>query len=175
MDPVTLPRDVWRPPPRSLDDVRDPDGDDSYPVELLVPAATGLVLFAARWYGRQDAYYFARYGVRTTCVDLDGDRLDGMFDVYPGDWTFVRDDVFQFGAEAMGRERWDVVSLDPFTQDFDRCASLVDVWCGLARLAVVIGCGGQTRIDPPRGWKVVTRDKRSNFDGGIYWVGLQRG
>jgi hypothetical protein len=170
MDPVA----VRRPAPRSLDDVRDPDGDDSYPVELLMPALTGLVLFAARWYGRQDAYWFARYSVQTTCVDLDGDRLDDMARVYPKGWEFQTADVFAFGADAVGRQTWDVVSLDPFTNDMDACASLIDLWAGLARRAVVIGATSETRIEPPHGWRVVSRDKRSDFDGGIYWVALTR-
>lgn len=163
-----------RPPPRTLADVRDPDGDTSYPVDVLAEARSALVLFAARWYGRQDAIHVADAGVRGTCVDVDAERLREMAAVYPSAWEFVRDDAYEFGAAAAGVETWDVVSLDPFSEQFERCSALVDLWCSLANRAVVLGAGMDTVTEAPRGWRVAERRRRSSWGGGVYWVVLER-
>lgn len=164
---------VRRPAPRSLDDVRDPDGDDSYPNSLL-GNGTALILFAAAWHGRQDAYHIAQAGMVGTCVDADGARLTEMERVYPSGWEFVEADVFSFTASAaLSGLKWDVVSLDPFTNLFDRCADLLETWCSLARRAVVLGSGTYTVVDAPKGWRVTDQRWRSDFHGGIYWRVLE--
>lgn len=166
---------IRRPAPRSLDDVRDPDGDDSYPRQLLDGCQDALVLFSAAWHGRQDAWHIADKGLMGTCVDTDGALLEEMRRVYPAGWTFVEEDVFSFCARAMMNEhRWDVVSLDPFTNLFDRCADLLPSWCELARRAVVLGSGRFTVVDPPHGWQVTDQRRRSDFHGGIFWRTVER-
>jgi hypothetical protein len=165
--------DVRRPAPRSLADVRDPDGD-TFPVELLEGCHTGLVLFAARWHGRQDAIHLADAGLEGTAVDIDESRLVEMARVYPDDWDFYVDDVFEFAGEHHGVERWDVVTLDPFSELFDRVAALADLWTGLANRVVILGVGVETTIRPPAGWRIVLRRRRSSFAGGVYWVALTR-
>lgn len=168
-----LEHEPYRPAPRSLADIRDPDGD-TYPVELLAGASTGLVLFAALWHGRQDAVHMADAGLAATCVDLDERRLNEMAPVYPLGWEFYVDDAYEFTADAAGNSTWDVVSLDPFTNDFERCAKLVDLWCSVARQAVILGTGSALEVRAPRGWKIALRRRRSSFAGGVDWVGLTR-
>lgn len=164
---------IRRPPPRSLDDVRDPDGDPSYPISVL-EGETALILFAAAWHGRQDAYHVAQAGLRGTCVDADGALLSEMARVYPDGWEFVEADVFSYTAAAvLGGRRWDVVSLDPFTNLFDRCADLLETWCSVARRAVVLGSGTYTVVDAPTGWQVTDQRWRSDFHGGVYWRVLE--
>jgi hypothetical protein len=165
--------DVWRPAPRSLADVRDPDADATslYPRHVLRDSRTALCLFSARWHGRQDAYWLAEAGLRTTCVDQDEARLREMKAVYPPDWEFVAGDAFE---TAQWRDmKWDVVSLDPFTDLFDRCADNLPLWCALANDAVILGCATDQQITAPAGWQEVRRVFRSSYGGGVEWVVLQ--
>lgn len=164
-----------RPAPRSLADVRDPDGtEDRYPRHVLRDSKTALCLFAARWHGRQDAYWLAEAGLETTCVDTDGERLSEMAAVYPADWSFVQADAFDWAelAWAEGR-RFDIVSLDPFTSLFYRCETSLPLWCSLARDAVIMGCAEGQPVAAPDGWMEVRRVWRSDYGDGVEWVVLQ--
>lgn len=143
-----------------------------FPDYPLRAARTGLVLFAAAFQGRQDAYWFAHYGVRTTCVDTDAAGLAKMRELYPSDWEFVHDDAWDF-ARGANAHVWDVVSLDPFTNLFQLVADSIHEWTRLATRYVVMGCGVHTRVVAPGGWKVVDMVKRSQFHGGIYWAVLE--
>jgi hypothetical protein len=154
--------------------VRDPDGDRAYPRDLLHPGDTALILFAAGFHGRQDAWHIADKGLTGTCVDTDGALLAEMQTVYPEDWSWHEEDVFSFANfAALEGHMWDVVSLDPFTNLFDRCADLLPTWCTIARKAVVLGSGTYTVVDPPDGWRVSDQRWRSDFHGGIYWRVLE--
>lgn len=166
----------WRPAPPTLEQVRDPDGPCGYPVDLLAGCKTGLVLFAARWFGRQDAFWIADAGIDATCVDVDEKRLHEMERIYPFGWEFAAADAFEYAefARSEGR-KWDVVSLDPFTDLFGRVNDHVDLWCSLASRLVVIGHAVDMRPVAPSGWHVARRSRRSDFRGGVYWSALVRG
>jgi hypothetical protein len=160
--------------PRSLDEIRDLHAGASFPGEALADSETALVLFAAAWHGRQDAYWVAQAGLRATCVDLDRGRLEEMRAMYPDDWDFVQDDVYAFGIESdVNERRWDVVSLDPFTNQFDRCAQMLPTWCKLASNVVILGMDDR-QLEVPEGWRITDRRKRSDYNGGVYWVVLER-
>lgn len=157
--------------PRSLNEIRDLDAGVSFPGLALSGSETALVLFAAAWHGKQDAYWIAQAGLRATCVDLDEGRLREMMELYPRDWAFRQMDAFTYheGCEVV----YDVVSLDPFTNQFDRCADMLPVWCALARNVVILGMDDR-ELEAPVGWQIVDRRKRSDFNGGVYWVVLER-
>lgn len=171
MTEVMLPK---RPGPRSLDDVRDkdPGAELLYPRQVLRDARTALCLFSAAFYGQQDAYWLAEAGLRTTCVDLDGVRLREMMAVYPADWSFRQMDAWDFHPDTTA-VRYDIVSLDPFTNLFDRCAADLHQWCGLANQAVILGCAAGQQIDPPDGWMEVSRVFRSDYGEGVEWAVFQ--
>ena len=165
-----------RPAPRTLADVSDPDGDTSYPRQLLRKGDTALILFAAGFHGRQDAWHCADRGLAGTCVDTDGALLAEMEAVYPEGWEWHEADVFSFAAHAALEERmWDVVSLDPFTNLMDRCAEDLPMWCLLARRAVILGSGRFTVVDAhvPAGWRISDQRFRSDFHGGVCWRVLE--
>ena len=132
---------------------------------------TALCLFSAAWHGRQDAYWIAKYGMQGVCVDLDGGRLEEMRAVYPEDWQFIQADVFNF-TSIPTRPRYDVITLDPFTNLFEKCADLLPRWCDNANRVVVLGHGNYRLKEPPapEGWTKGPRFKRSDFKGGIYWL-----
>lgn len=155
----------------TLERVRAQAAPHRYPRHLLVGLKTGLVLFAAAFHGRQDAVWMAEAGLTTTCVDTDEGKLDEMRYAYPPGWEFVVDDVFAFAADC-GR-KWDVVSLDPFTNQMQECANLLPLWCHLANAAVVLGVHGDTDVVAPNGWRVVEQVPRSSFGGGVFWVVLE--
>lgn len=109
-----------------------------FPAYLLPTRGTALSLFAAAFLGVNDAIHFARQDMIATCVDIDGERLDEMADIYPYDWDFVVADAWAFAEEAAreGR-RWDVVSVDTYTGvATDRSLQTLDLWCSLADHAV---------------------------------------
>jgi hypothetical protein len=69
---------------------------------------------------------------------------------------------------------WGVVTLDPWTNQFQRCADNLQAWCWLARHAVVLGTGHSTDVTAPAGWRVADVRKRSEYDGGVFWTVLER-
>lgn len=155
----------------TLDSIRDLEAGVSYPGSLLRGRTDALVMFAAAWLGRQDAVWVAEAGLTATCVDNDGDRLEEMRALYPDDWQFVNADVYEFGATV--DRQWDVVSLDCPSGHFDRCAEHVQLWCDLARYAVILGTGFGTKVDVPDGWAVTDLRKRSTYMGGVWWTCLE--
>jgi hypothetical protein len=141
-----------------------------YPRHALVGCADALVLFAAAFHGQQDAVWMAEAGLRTTCVDIDQEKLREMMDAYPADWEFVCEDVFEFVDTA---RRWDVISIDCPSNLFDKCARLLPLWCALARKTVVLGSDRRyPRI--PEGWRIMERLHRSHNYGGVYWMVFER-
>lgn len=160
--------------PATLEAIRDAEGGELYPRHVLIGCETALVLFAAGFWGRQDAYWVAEAGLRATCVDTDGERLEQMRALYPGGWDFAEADAYAF-AEATG-QMWDLVSIDCPTNHFERCADLVPLWCEIARQAVVLGTNRQLarEINPPAGWEKTEIRYRSDFAGGVYWATLER-
>jgi hypothetical protein len=152
----------------TLDQVRAGAAEQLYPRHLLVGCETGLVLFAAAFHGQQDAVWFAEAELLTTCVDLDSEKLAEMQRMYPAEWEFGAVDVFEFASST--ERKWDIVSLDPPSNLFDRCAELLPLWCLLANRAVILGTGKNNAVNPPPGWGVSDRVRRSGFFGGVYWT-----
>lgn len=138
-----------------------------FPTALLQGVRTGLVLFAAGFYGEHDAIWFAQAGVKTTCVDRNADKIAHMEKLYPRDWEFVAGDVFDF---TLTTRRWDVVTLDADSNQFTECAEMIDRWCALARTAVVLGCSRYEPITVPVGWELTERQYRSDVAS---WAILQ--
>jgi hypothetical protein len=159
--------------PRTLEEVRDRFGRDIFPHDVLEGCETALVLFCAAFHGRQDAFWIADAGLRATCVDLDHDKLAEMQHVYPDDWEFVNDDVFEFAVTY--QDAFDVVTLDPNSDRIQQCADELELWCSLARHAVILTTQPGTRLTIPQGWKLHTRIYRSTFNGGIYWTVFTHG
>ncbi len=155
----------------TLEQVRDDGSGESYPRLELEGCRTALVLFAAAFYGRQDAYWLADAGLRATCVDIDLARLQKMQRIYPADWHWVVGDAYAYAGDRWRRgARYDVVSLDPNTNQFDHCAEMLAMWCTLARRLVVLGAAADTYMRVPDGWELVDMRKRSRFQGGVYWA-----
>jgi hypothetical protein len=156
----------------TLETLRASAAPHRYPRHILSGCKTALVLFAAGFHGRQDSVWMAEAGLRTTCVDTDEAKLTEMARVYPQGWEFVVDDVFAYASDC--DRTWDVVSLDPFTNQMQECANLLPLWCHRAEQAVVLGVHGDTDVHAPHGWRVVEQVPRSSFGGGVFWVVLER-
>ena len=160
--------------PLTLSDVRD-RADGTFPVDVLDSCSTALLLFAAGFHGQQDGIFVADAGLTGTCVDIRPQRLHEMAEIYPASWEFVVDDAFDFVSET--RRRWDVVSVDCPSGLFERCAAMIDVWCSLARHAVVLGTSldvSRSLREWPDQWQMTSILRRSNFAGGTYWLVLER-
>lgn len=155
----------------TLEKIRASSSADRYPCAVLDGCETALVLFAAAFHGAQDALWIADAGLTATCVDVDKQRLHEMANLYPEDWTFVDADVFEYATTATPR---DVVSLDPPSNLFDKCAELLPLWCLIARKAVILGTGKDTVVDVPDGWYLDGYRQRSHFLGGVFWAVLKR-
>lgn len=158
--------------PGSLDEIRDEAARATYPTYLFDKCDTALILFAAGFWGRQDGYWIQEAGLDATCVDLDGKKLREMEALYPSSWEFEVGEVFEYCATT--DRMWDLVSIDPPTDQFVRCGELIEDFCALALEAVVLGVGPNTTWEPPPGWEHTDTRWRSTFRGGVYWAVLER-
>lgn len=154
----------------TLEQVRADARAELYPRHVLTGCSDALVLFAAAFHGLQDAVWMAEAGLKTTCVDVDSQKLTEMSTFYPEGWEFVTGDVFEYVSRT--NDRWDVVSIDCPSNLFAQCAGFTPVWCLLARKAVILGCDRRPIAVPP-GWRVTEHRYRSSFAGGTYWAVLQ--
>ncbi len=143
-----------------------------YPVWALKGCETALIVFAAEFGGMNDAAWIADEGLRATCLDLNGEKLEAMRGMYPEDWSYVEGDAYTW-ADALSSVRFDVVSLDPFTNHFQKCADNIYAWCRMARNAVIVGTGRDTVIVSPPGWIQTDCVKRTDYQGGVYWTVLE--
>ncbi len=148
-----------------------PERCHPYPTWALKGCETALIVFAAEFAGMNDAAWIVEAGLRATCVDINAEKLEAMRGWYPDDWEYVCNDAYAFAACADGK--WDVVSLDPFTNHFQACADNIAAWCRLARRAVIIGTGTDTIIQSPVGWQQVDCVKRTDYQGGVFWTTLE--
>jgi hypothetical protein len=151
----------------TLEQVRKGASPAIYPRHVLVGCESALVLFAAAFHGQQDAVWMAEAGLRTTCVDIDQEKLQAMEGAYPDDWEYVYGDVFEFALRT--EQRWDVVSIDCPSNLFARCAELLPLWCRMARKAVVVGSARKMLFHEPTGWRLSDSVFRSHNYGGVYW------
>lgn len=156
----------WRPPPRTMADIRDDPW--RFPCEVLRGSETALCMFAAEWHGRQDAYWLAEAGLRTTCVDMNGRKLEEMRRVYPQGWEFVPGDVFEYEPAVT----FDVVTADPYTGEaMERAHALMPRWCAMANRVVIMGStAAQPLRMAPDGWRITHVVRRADFGGGVFWT-----
>jgi hypothetical protein len=149
--------------------------DDVYPVEHLKGLSTAFVGFAGGNEGRQDCQFIAAAGLEAVCVEKEPERLETLSGLFPDGWQFVQADVYEYAKQRYAQgARWDVVSLDPYTNQFQEAADEIPLWCSIARKIVILGSGLQTRRRIPDGWKVAGRWTRSSYQGGTYWIVLKR-
>ncbi len=141
-----------------------------YPGHILPEGGTGLALFSAGFHGWNDVIHMARKQMTVDCVDTDTDKLFAMAQVYPTGWSFRVQDAWQFAYDHVGYMHWDVVTVDPFTNDAPRALETLDLWCGLATelvtLTVLVGAG----VEIPDGWEsdIFPRSRRAS------WLVLRR-
>lgn len=125
-----------------------------YPSYLLPKHGTALALFAAGFHGWNDVVHFARAEMRIDCVDVDGNKLWEMAELYPGGCAFHVEDAWEFAERAFKAERrWDVVSVDPFLGDAaERAWGDLFLWCGIAKRLVTLTVASDTHLNVPEGW-----------------------
>ena len=164
--------------PEKFSDIEDLYCGSVYPgPQFFQGCSTALCLFSAEWLGKQDVYWLAKMGLTGTCVDLNGDNLARMKEIYPEGWEFIEADAYDYAEAALGEEvQWDVVNLDPWTSQFGQCRALLTYWTTLARKTVVMGHGNYRVEYPeaPEGWKLTHDVRRSDFRGGVWWLVYQR-
>lgn len=151
--------------------IRDERAGEAFPQNLLIGCKTALVLFAAGFFGKQDAFWVAEAGLTATCVDNDEILLRQMQEMYPPDWCFLPDDAYVYIVET--KRRWDVVTVDCPSGHFARCAQMVDQFCRVAYHGVVLGTGINTKVEAPEGWEITDKRRRSDYDGGVFWTVLE--
>lgn len=163
--------------PQTFQDIEDLYCGSVFPNMQRFKGGTALCLFTAEWLGRQDVYWIARARLTGTCVDHNAEKLERMRELYPNGWEFVAGDVYEYVSQALADGRqWDVVTLDPWTSQFSRCAEMLDTWTTLARKVVVMGFGNYKRTPPdaPEGWTRTHQIMRSDFRGGVWWLVYER-
>ena len=142
-----------------------------YPAHLLDGCENGLCLFAARFYGINDAIHMARAGMEIGLVDTSA-RVREMGEMYGCAWFQM--DAWAFAEKA--REdglQWDAVSVDTYTGDATtRSLSDLELWCSLARRVVTCTHVRGQRYVVPDGWSDRLMERRAY--GGINWLVLTR-
>lgn len=154
----------------TLEQIR--DAGTGYPTDVLDGCESALVLFAAGFHGRQDAVFMADAGLAATCVDTDAVKLGEMVLAYPEGWEYVVGDAYAYAENTL--RFWDVVSVDPFSNQFQECADQLELWCSLAMHAVVLGMGAYTTYEVPAGWRGRKTMQRSRNFGGVWWAVFTR-
>lgn len=138
-----------------------------YPAHLLREGGDGLCLFAARFWGVNDAIHMRRNNMRVTLVDTS-ERVKEMAEIY-GDATdaWVAD-AWQIAEDWRdgGVAQWDAVSADSFTGDpMTRSLASLDLWCSLARDVVTVTHTPHAPYVVPDGWSdfLFPRNDRVNW------------
>jgi hypothetical protein len=143
----------------------------AYPVHLLRDGGTGLCLFAARFYGVNDAINMKRNNMDLTLVDTS-DRVFEMGDIYgcPGYLC----DAWDYAEAWREKERqWDAVSVDTYTGDIcRRSLDSLELWCSLARDVVTATHVLGMPYTVPAGWSDSLFDR--NPKNGVNWLVLTR-
>ena len=142
-----------------------------YPVHLLREGGTGLCLFAARFYGVNDAVHMARNRMGLTIVDTSPRVLE-MAEMYGCDGHMVDAWAFAQMAQRNGCE-WDAVSVDCYTGDANtRALADLELWCSLARDVVTVTHVNGQPYSVPAGWSDGLFER--NPRGGVNWLVLTR-
>lgn len=160
----------------TIEQLREKAAPEIFPQDVLDGAKTGLVLFAGGFHGIQDAIWFQEHDIRTTCVDIRPEGLAEMAAIYPTDWEWVVADAYDWIVKQkwQGR-RWDVISIDSPTGQFNVTAGLIHLWCSIADMAVVLGCSSRQEFKMvPDGWELHERIRRSAYAGGVDWAVFTR-
>jgi hypothetical protein len=145
----------------------------AYPVHLLREGGTGLCLFAARFYGINDAIHMRRNEMRIVLVDIS-ERVIEMADMY-GDATVARlEDAWDYARFArLAGYRFDAVSVDTYTGDATtRSLGDLELWCSLARDVVTCTHVTGQPYTVPKGWRDWLFER--NARGGVNWLVLER-
>jgi hypothetical protein len=141
-----------------------------YPAYLLRQGGTGLCLFAARFYGVNDAVHMARAEMTLTLVDLS-ERVIEMGEMYGA--RVWRGDAWMFAEDYRGKETWDAVSVDTYTGDAaTRSLASLELWCSLAKDVVTCTHVSGQPYTVPDGWTgaLFPRNERKS----INWLVLTR-
>ena len=143
----------------------------AYPVHLLREGGSGLCLFAARFFGVNDAINMARNSMELTLVDTS-DRVLEMGEMYECSAHVA--DAWEFAEEMQGEaSEWDAVSVDTYTGDIcRRSLDSLELWCSLARDVVTATHVLGMPYTVPDGWSDSLFDR--NPKNGVNWLVLTR-
>ena len=137
-----------------------------YPSHLLREGGTGLCLFAARFWGVNDAVLMARQQMTIDLVDTSP-RVWEMQDIYGETCGAWEGDAWAY-AEGWREDgaQWDAVSADTFTGDpMTRSLASLELWTSLARDVVTVTHTPGAPYTVPAGWKdeLFPRNDRVNW------------
>jgi len=110
-----------------------------YPTDILAECESGLCLFGAGFYGRNDAIHMHNAGLSLTVIDTDKDKLLTMAHMY-NEQIILEGDVLTWvpNTVASGILTWDIVSVDSPTNLFEWVRDNFDTLVKLADKYLVI-------------------------------------
>lgn len=137
-----------------------------YPAHLLREGGEGLCLFAARFWGVNDAIHMRRNNMQLDLVDTSKRVLE-MAEIYGNGTQAVVGDAWEGAALARSNgSQWDAVSCDTFTGDpMTRSLNSLELWCSLARDVVTVTHTPGAPYEVPDGWSdfLFPRNDRVNW------------
>ena len=176
----------------TLAEIRSAASADTFPVDRLVGLRTAGAFFCGAFLGRQDVVHLSDAGLTVEAFDIDAAKVAEMRAAYPGTVQLHVADAYAVAANY-GRIgiKYDVVTVDPWTNEIPRALDLLQAWCRLASAYVVIGVsavwfdalmidrtaeGVQVWLEgrfPELAWRVAELRQRSTHMGGIWWAVLE--
>lgn len=176
----------------TLADVRASASKGAFPTERLAGLRTAGAFFCAAFLGRQDVIHLSDAGLNVEAFDTDAPLVAKMEAIYPGQVHVHVADAFAVAANyARIGIKYDVVTVDPWTNMVTQALDVLPTWCALARRLVLVNVTApwfrerglepnevvfQLWIDrtfPDLSWRIVELRKRSDHVGGVYWAVLE--
>lgn len=182
-----LSRDLVRP---GLDDVL-ANRQFGFPVHLLAQVESAASFFCAEFFGRTEVIHLYRLAVPAVLlVDIDHEKLKHMSSIYPDEWRVSAGDAYDLADRLhLANKTFELVTCDAY----ESARVMFDESVRFSRLTtrfLVLNCRGHDlprlgvdgeyverfpRVDSPvEGFNLISVDKRSNHQGGMYWATFVR-
>lgn len=174
----------------TLAELRAAANPETFPVDLVRGSADGIAFYAAGFLGRNDVIHLASIPF-VVLVDTDETKLMEMHAVYPERWAYHAGNARDFAQKlADDGESFDVVTVDPWSNDTTMVLNDLPLWLSLAKRALVIATcfpwfeskGLGASLEDVNRWiarshwggkKLPAASRlvwRSSYRGGVWWI-----
>ena len=164
-----------------------------FPTRIIPKCSSAICFLCAAFYGQYDAVNLRKIR-NVSLVDLNEEKMEGMKTIYPASWKFIVGDyVEEIDRQVAGGNTYDLVTCDPWSHmvedvlitHFKKLYSMSNKFflpatCQntfLSKHNVAARKGplskflSETHGLPVKVTKII---KRSDFEGGFYWILIKK-